>query len=278
MIFRCYVIDCRTNTPNIPYADSFYTQTRYCITYAGPEQTRISICLGITWLKSPFVKSIIKSATYKTFEETCLDYMVCLRQEIAAKIGPVAVIGEATIQQQPSPKEFEIHQEKSFKGSTDQMINENYKKQENLLNLMLNKILDFKVSITLFILAFFLGIFFSRSQSNRNLKFIMSSYDLELEALKELNVSKAPINPSRTWTSAKFKRTHYQLNQLHEDFASVRKSIWFTLKKFNELERRIYKAEIAAVLGDRLLACYDQKESPACAMIQEHWKALLKEK
>ena len=271
------MIDCRTNTPNIPYADSFYTQTRYCITYAGPEQTRISICLGITWLKSPFVKSIIKSATYKAFEETCLDYMSCLRQEIALKIGPSAVIRESAIDQKSSPKESESEQQNSYKGSTDQMTGENDQKQENWLKLFLGTILEFKVSISLFIFAFFLGRLFSY-KSSRKSNLVMSSYDLELEALKELNISRAPINPSRIWSSPKFQKTHSQLNQLHEDFASVRKSIWFTLQRVNELERRVYKAEIAAILGDRLLACYDQKESPACVILQEHWKSLLQEK
>lgn len=85
---RCYVVDCQTSTPNIPYADSFYTKTRYCITRAGSDQTRISISLGIVWLKSPFVKSIIKSTTLKTFADFCVDYMTCLRAEIAKKITP----------------------------------------------------------------------------------------------------------------------------------------------------------------------------------------------
>lgn len=271
------MIDCRTNTPNIPYADSFYTQTRYCITYAGPEQTRISICLGITWLKSPFVKSIIKSATYKTFEETCLDYMTCLRQEIALKIGPSALNKEMAINQQSSPKESESEQQKSFKGSIDQITGENDQKRENWLELFLSKIFEFKIYISLFIFALILGRLLGYKSSGK-LNLVMSSYDLELEALKELNVSRAPINPSRTWSSPKFQKTHSQLNQLHEDFASVRKSIWLTLQRVNELERRVYKAEIAAILGDRLLACYDQKESPACVILQEHWKSLLQEK
>lgn len=204
--------------------------------------------------------------------------MACLKQEIAAKIGNTAVIGESSINQQSSPKVTEKDQQQSLKGSTDQVISENDKNQNNLLNQILSKILDFKVSIALFILAFFLGRFFSGSQSNGKSKVVLSSYDLELEALKELNVSRSPINPSRTWSSPKFKKTHSQLNQLHEDFATVRKSIWFTLQRVNELERRVYKAEIAAVLGDRLLACYDQKDNPTCRILQEHWKSLLKEK
>ena len=271
------MIDCRTNTPNIPYADSFYTQTRYCITYAGPEQTRISICLGITWLKSPFVKSIIKSAAYKAFEETCVDYMACLRQEIAKKIGPAAVTGESAINEPLPSKEPENDQQNSLKGSGDDVVGEKDNKPGNILNKIFNKIIDFKATIALFMVAFILGRFFNGNQSNRKSKFVMSSYDLELEALKELNVSRVPINPVRTWSSPKFKGTHTQLSQLHEEFASVRKSVWMTLQRINELERRVYKAEIAAVLGDQLLACYDQKDSQACHILQEHWKSLLKD-
>lgn len=270
------MVDCRTNTPNIPYADSFYTQTRYCITYAGPEQTRISICLGITWLKSPFVKSIIKSAAYKAFQETCSDYMTCLRQEIAAKIGPSAVSGESALIQQSTTKLAEIEQEKIFNRSNEQITSENDQKKENWTNLFVKNIVEHKIPLSLFILAFFLGKFFgNRSISKSNL--VMSSYDLELEALRELNVSRFPVNPSRTWSSPKFQRTHSQLSQLHQDFASVRKSIWHTLQRVNELERRVYKAEVAALLGDRLLACYDQKESQACTILQEQWKSLLKD-
>ena len=57
------------------------------------------------------------------------------------------------------------------------------------------------------------------------------------------------------------------------EFATVRKSIWYTLQRVNELERRVYKAEVAALLGDRLLACYDQSDSPACLQLQKQWKS-----
>ena len=105
----------------------------------------------------------------------------------------------------------------------------------------------------------------------------ISSYDLELEIMREMNVSNVPTTSiSRNWVSPKFKRTHSQLNTLHNDFAAVRKSIWYTLQRVNELERRVYKAEVAALLGDRLLACYDQRDSPACLHLQNQWKNLLK--
>lgn len=273
--FRCYVIDCRTSTPNIPYADSFYTQTRYCITWAGPEQTRISVCLGITWLKSPFVKSIIKSATYKTFDETCSDYMVCLRQEIAAKIGSSVNSGESVFNANDSKS---IAIEGEVPGVNDLKPDEQLKNFEDTwITWTSEKVSEFKIPLLIFIFAFVLGGLIGNYRSIIKPGQILSSYDLELEALREFNSSKFCLSPlKKNWSSQKFQRTHAQLEQLHEDFASVRKSIWYTLQRVNDLEKRVYKAQLAAIMGDHLLACYDQEDNPGCIVLQEQWKSLLK--
>lgn len=276
--FRCYVIDCKTNTPNIPYADSFYTQTRYCITWAGPEQTRISICLGITWLKSPFVKSIIKSAAYKAFDDTCADYMACLRQEIAARIGATAIVGESSANQ-PDEKDLitaenDSGEEKSF----DSQGKEN-SPRNSWIAWAIGTISENKISILVLLFTFILGALLGKYRSVSRSGHLSSNYDLELEVLRELNMSKIPLSSSRTsWESKKFQRSYSQLAQLHEDFATVRKMIWLTLQKVNDLERRVYKAEMAALLGDRLLACYKQNDSPDCSVLQEQWKSLLQDK
>lgn len=277
LIFRCYVIDCKTNTPNIPYADSFYTQTRYCITWAGPEQARISKCLGITWLKNPFVKSIIKSATYRAFDDTCSDYMICLRQEIAAKIGASAASGESA--SSPRIEKELVQDNESTKYSDSDLKDQNKSRGENWVAWIFDNISENKMSLLALIFAFLLGAFIGRIQFGRKIGRVLSSYDLELEVLRDLNVSKVPLSPSQTtWSSPKFQQTHSQLTRLHEDFSTVRKSIWYTLQRVNELERRVYKAEMAALLGDRLLSCYDQKDSPSCTILQEQWKSLLKDK
>jgi len=265
------VVDCKTNTPNIPYADSFYTQTRYCITWAGPEQTRVSVCLGIVWIKSPFVKSIIKSATYKTFDETCFDYLACLRQEIAIKIGPSSGTGEMLIQNAlEDDKEKDKSLEKDERGITG------IGQESNLLTRLFEIVNQYKIHIFLFLFAYFIGRFGSfRSGPPEH---IMSSYDLELEILREFNASRMSLNGNnRVWMDQKLQRSHFQLNGLHEEFALVRKSIWYTLQRINDLERRIYRAQMAALLGDRVLACYDG-ESPACSALREQWKNLIKEK
>lgn len=219
------------------------------------------------------MKSIIKSATYKTFDDTCLDYMGCLRQEIAAKIGPAAIVGES-IDSQVGGSKKELENEKNLLNQSADQISDQTSATDKLLFRVIDGIVSYKLPIAAFVFAFLLGRFFGNGHFSQ--KQIITSYDLEIEVLRDLNVSRSAITqPSRTWSSPKFQRSHSQLSQLHQDFGSVRKSIWYTLKRVNELERRVYKAEVAALLGDRLLACYDQRDSPACKILQEQWKSLL---
>lgn len=206
--------------------------------------------------------------------------MACLRHEIASKIGPKAIAGElATTPQLPDSKELSSQGDQN---DSDALGDKNSSDQ-NLLKRLLNPfelleiISKHKIQILIILFAFAIGRFFTVGRKSVN--HIIGSYDLELEVLREMNVSKIPSSPaSRIWASQKFQRTHSQLNNLHEDFTSVRRSIWNTLQRVNELERRVYKAEMAALLGDRLLTCYDQMNSPACLHLQEQWKTLLKGK
>ena len=199
--------------------------------------------------------------------------MTCLRREIAAKIGPSAVSGESAVQQQ-TLTESEINQ----KASNEQIIEFTHDQdpcRDIWYNIFIDKCIEYKLTILIFFVAFALGRFFGGSPANQNSGQFL---DLELAILEGLNVSDKiePSPPPRSWSSPKFQRSHFQLNQLHKEFKSVRKSIWYTLQRVNELERRIYKAEMAAVMGDRLLACYDQKENPMCISLRKQWKSLLK--
>lgn len=207
--------------------------------------------------------------------------MACLRQEIATKIGATATVGELVTTQQltnSDSKEFSQGEQNGSEVSSDQTsgVQGTFKGLLNPYKLL--EIVSYhKIQIFIFIFAFIVGRFCTIGRKSGNQ--IIGSYDLELDVMREMNVSKIrSSSASRNWASQKFQRTHSQLSNLHEDFASVRKSIWYTLQRVNELERRVYKAEIAALLGDRLLACYDQMDSPACFHLLEQWKTLLKGK
>jgi hypothetical protein len=216
------------------------------------------------------VKSIIKSATYKTFDETCADYLSCLRQEISAKMGPSVITSESSLRH---AGDDQASTELKLK---DEDLNRPTGEDEGFVEKLFSFVLRYRVHILLCVVAFFLGRF-GPLRAGRSEQ-VMSSYDLEMEILREFNVSQMPSSVrNRVWIDSKFQRSHFQLDRLHDEFALVRKSIWYTLQRVNDLERRIYRAQVAALLGDRLLACYDG-ENPACLALREQWKNLIKDK
>lgn len=201
--------------------------------------------------------------------------MACLRQEIAAKIGPAAISGDSST----SPQLGKISIE--GKQVTDDISRTNDQDKDRKISWItktMNFISDYKITLAVFFIAFIFGGIVGRLRSTEKSRHILSSYDLELEVLREFNVTKVSLNPlPRGWSSVKFKRTHSKLAKLHDDFATVRQSIWYTLQKIKDLERRVYKAEMAALLGDKLLACYGQRDNPACSILHEQWKTLLRD-
>ena len=207
--------------------------------------------------------------------------MACLRHEIAAKIGPTAIAGELATSQQSnisgSKEASQSDQNDSETANNEHPTDQDKFNQLFNLSALIKLVSMHKINILAFFMAFLIGRYFSTGRKASLTNQVISSYDLELEVMREMNISRIPSHSnSRSWASPKFKRTHSQLHNLHSDFATVRKSIWYTLQRVNELERRVYKAEMAALLGDRLLACYDQSDSPACLQLQKQWKSLLK--
>lgn len=303
---RSYVVDCEAHTPNIMYADAFYTKTRYCITRAGPDQTRISICLGIVWLKSPFVKSIIKSATLKTFTEFCFDYMKCLRQEIAVRIGsgPVAPGGRelSTADMLLDEGDARLRRSTSLESSASKTTSRATSKRrasENgfmrmghhaldaltfLMRQGTRTLHDFPLFVLLAgaILSFALGY----AVRPRTVVSVVSSYDLESEVVRSMNLPSALRAPRpadrRVWMSRKFEQSFLRLNRLHDEFVDIRQAIWTTLQRLADLERRIYQAETVASLGDRLLVCLESeharptgKGAANCNALQSEWRQAL---
>ncbi|KAG0743102.1 hypothetical protein G6F62_005737 [Rhizopus arrhizus] len=75
-----YVVLVTTKTPNLPYADTFLPSIKYCITYISPSKSKIQCSMGIKWLRSVLVKSMIKSAAMKGMAETINSLLPILQQ------------------------------------------------------------------------------------------------------------------------------------------------------------------------------------------------------
>ncbi|ORY94894.1 hypothetical protein BCR43DRAFT_526032 [Syncephalastrum racemosum] len=67
---RCYVVICRTKTPDLAYADAFIPLVKYCITALSAEKCLVTCSIGIKWLRSIMVKSMVRSAAFKGMNDT----------------------------------------------------------------------------------------------------------------------------------------------------------------------------------------------------------------
>ena len=77
-----YVIMVMTKTPNLPYADAFIPQIKYCITYVSPTSCRLVCSMGVKWLKSIFVKSMVNKAATKGMQETVQALIPVIKEEL----------------------------------------------------------------------------------------------------------------------------------------------------------------------------------------------------
>ncbi|KAI9265211.1 hypothetical protein BDA99DRAFT_604465 [Phascolomyces articulosus] len=66
----CYVIESSTKTPSLPYADAFVPCIRYCITYVSQNCCQLTCSLGVKWLKSIMVKTMVSRAATKGMTDT----------------------------------------------------------------------------------------------------------------------------------------------------------------------------------------------------------------
>ncbi|KAF9138673.1 SNF1-interacting protein [Mortierella sp. GBA39] len=57
----------------MPYSDAFTPVLRYCITYVGKNECKLTCSSGIEWHKNPLVKAMIKGAIIKGTAETIRD-------------------------------------------------------------------------------------------------------------------------------------------------------------------------------------------------------------
>ncbi|GAN05638.1 hypothetical protein MAM1_0097d05110 [Mucor ambiguus] len=78
--YTCYVVSVTTKTPNLPYADAFVPTIRYCITYETASTCRLVCSLGVQWLRSIFVKSMVNRAATKGMQETIASVVPIVQQ------------------------------------------------------------------------------------------------------------------------------------------------------------------------------------------------------
>ena len=66
----------------MPYSDAFTPVLRYCITYVGKKECKLTCSSGIEWHKNPLVKAMIKGAILKGTAETVRDVAEILQAHL----------------------------------------------------------------------------------------------------------------------------------------------------------------------------------------------------
>ncbi|KAI9027345.1 hypothetical protein CLU79DRAFT_833263 [Phycomyces nitens] len=81
-----YVVQISTKTAQLPYADVFVPSMRYCITWVSPTESKLVFHIGVKFVKSSMMKSIISKAALKGMAESVAMFAPILEDE-AEKIA-----------------------------------------------------------------------------------------------------------------------------------------------------------------------------------------------
>ncbi|KAJ3392178.1 SNF1-interacting protein [Entophlyctis sp. JEL0112] len=76
-----YVVEKRSNTPALPFPDSFVPIVRYCISWTGKNCCKVMMFTGVKFYKSPMMKGIIKSQALSGSAAFAADLAVALKEE-----------------------------------------------------------------------------------------------------------------------------------------------------------------------------------------------------
>ena len=101
----CYVVDCYSKTPSLPYGDAFQTSSRFCITFVSKSSCRILITIGVRFFKNPMVKGttscermkcdiligIIRSSAIKGLSDYFKDWIRMMQSKLAVTTNDSAV-------------------------------------------------------------------------------------------------------------------------------------------------------------------------------------------
>ncbi|KAL0086490.1 hypothetical protein J3Q64DRAFT_1639096 [Phycomyces blakesleeanus] len=79
--YLCYVVQISTKTAALPYADAFIPSVRYCITWVGPSKCKLACYMGVAWVKSVMLRSVITRAALKAMGESVCLFVDILREE-----------------------------------------------------------------------------------------------------------------------------------------------------------------------------------------------------
>ncbi|KAJ2964425.1 hypothetical protein NQZ79_g644 [Umbelopsis isabellina] len=91
----CYVVTASTKTAQLPYADAFLPCLRFCITWVGKNRCKLQCHIGVKWLKSIMVKSMVNKAAIKGMSDTIAALLPLIKVDVSNMGYPAGKAPEA---------------------------------------------------------------------------------------------------------------------------------------------------------------------------------------
>ncbi|KAI9301593.1 hypothetical protein BJ944DRAFT_252193 [Cunninghamella echinulata] len=77
-----YVVQISTKSAQLPYADAFIPSIRYCISWVSKSQCRLSICMGVKFVKNILVKGMVMKAALKGMGESIAQFAPMIIEQV----------------------------------------------------------------------------------------------------------------------------------------------------------------------------------------------------
>lgn len=292
---RRYVIRTETRIPGIIYGDSFVTIMQYCLTHHAENKTRLKSHIGILWIKSPMVKSLIRSTTIKSLSEYMRDYLACVCQEIR-KLRPELALPSMDSSEEEGELGPEVGLDAHDRASPSKTRSLKHTAVTGLETVLgwlggggggrRSKGSNWILSAGGLVMGvLFVGLVWGWvARKGAGEKYVSLQYlEREFKTYKHpdslIDYKVNAVAASGTWSSAEHKGIFHKLTTAHSQYSKVRKDLHLLLSTLNSAECLVFQAQYVTWLADRLGSCYADLSHPtsACLDFENAWSLALKE-
>jgi hypothetical protein len=254
-----YIVDTEARTPQVPYGDTFVTVSRCCLTAVGPERARLRMCVGMQWIRSPLVKSIIKDATMKGFSRYCKALLAAIKDQIQQLKPESEVILEETITTKA--------------GSDDD------KERSNMVRALFGEIcqvtlrLAKRYPIFSLVLVMYWLLHLSWTMTHRFYTVMTTSQQYVLIEMNNAG-PKMPLDTTK-WHSLSYEQSFIQLTEQDGQLDTLGSDLVSLARSLVQLRRHLGHARYATWLADQLSACMATNRE--CGKLEELWRSCIEQ-
>lgn len=283
---QIYVIETEAKTPQAPYGDTFIAKSRVCITRAGPSRCRLVMSIGMIWLKSPLVKSIIKDATFKGFARYTVVFLSELK-EILKSMQKAKREKESVIIASEHDLELFVDVIKNEKDKHDQSrgILDSLKGTieiglEFFSDIMHGFLIGpIRTFIFRYPFAFFIPLLlFSLYISAWTTNFVWQrlvlgpQYNANCSLNFQIRRPHSQLNEAMLeWTSPSYRHVFQDLKESERDIGLLHCEMMELFRHISELDRHVAAAKYITWIADRLADCYQKNHNNNCFELEQSW-------